>query len=294
MMTEDQMMALPPIMAASGNHETTIRDLFPERFTYEGTEPEFAAPLVVLGFFNRSGSTLLGEYLKGLRGFSGFAEHLNHSVVRNVSEKQGIESFPDYFRAAQTRYSPNPKHIHGFKASWDQLLMLKRARIDQMYQGMKMVHIVRGDVVGQAISLVIANQTLQWTSRQTPQVEAAPVFNAARIGRAVQACLEEEVRMRMVTELLEVPYLRVTYEGLDKNPATVIARIGRFLGRNLSTWTPSAPRLERQANELNAEWRERYMALARDELLASDGVGTDPLLAALSDSGAQGLSETPE
>ncbi len=287
------MMALPPIMAASGNHETAIREFFPETFTYEGTEPEFGGPLVLLGFFNRSGSTLLGEYLKGLRGFSGFAEHLNHPVVRNVSEKQGIESFPDYFRAAQARYSPKPKHIHGFKASWDQLLMLKRARIDKMYQGVKMVHIVRGDVVGQAISLVIANQTLQWTSRQTPQATADPVFNAGRIARAVQACLEEEIRMRLVTELLEVPYMRVTYEGLDNSPATVIARIGRFLGRNLSTWSPSEPRLERQANELNAEWRERYMAMAKDELLASLDVGLDPLLTTISDSDGHGLSGDP-
>lgn len=268
-MTENDL-TLPPIMQTSGVHEPVIRDLFADGFTYTGTEPEFETPLVLLGFFNRSGSTLLGEYMQSLRGFSGFSEHLNHPVVSKTAEQQGITSFPDYFRRAQVKHSPRPKHIHGFKASWDQLLMLKRARIDQMYQGVKLVHIVRGDVIGQAISLVIAQQTLQWTSRQSAQTDAEPEFDATRIARTVQACLDEDSRMQMVATLLDVPYLRVTYEALDKNPSVVMTRIGRFLGRNLSDWTPGKPRLERQATGLNAQWRERFIALAGETLLADE------------------------
>lgn len=251
---------VPNLIATPGIHETRLRDRFGDRFAFDGTAPEFSGPLVLLGFFNRSGSNVLGRHLKGTRGFGGFTEQLNHPVVGTVSDRQGLSSFPDYFRSIQAKHLHRPRHIHGFKASWDQVLMLKRARIDRMYDGMRLVHILRADLVAQAVSLVIARQTQQWTSEQEARTEVEPVYDAAQIAQAVQACAEAETRMRMLAEILGLPYLRVTYEDLDRDPIPVMQTVGQFVGRDLSGWTPEPLPIKRQATGRNEAWRARYLA----------------------------------
>lgn len=265
-------MTLPNLLTASGTHEAEVRRRFPDSFTYAGADPEFEGPLVLLGFFNRSGSNLLGRYLKGTSGFSGFNEHLNHPVICKTSDRLDLAEFPDYFRAAQSKHARKRGHIHGFKAAWDQVLMLKRARIDAMYAGVRLIHIVREDLVGQAISLSIAQQTQQWTSDQAGKSAVEPVYDAHKIARALQACAEAETRMRLLAQVLDLPYLRVTYETLDSDPAVTMRAVGDFLGRDLSDWTPEPVPIQRQATDRNAEWRARYLAEADAALTG----GIDP------------------
>lgn len=273
----DTQTFLPKLLTTPGGHEKEVRNLFPDSFAYAGDAPEFKTPLVLLGFFNRSGSNLLGSHLRGLKGVGGFKEHLNHPVIRNVSARQGMAGFPDYFRNAQAKHAKARGHIHGFKASWDQILMLKRARIDRMYQGMRLMHILREDVISQAISLVIAQQTQQWTSEQSAKADVEPVYDAAQIGRAMQVCYEAEMRIRMLAQFLELPYLQINYETLVSDPAVVMARIGDFIGRDLSDWAPEEVAIKRQTTSRNSEWRDRFLADTGAELTGAVGAGKSVL-----------------
>jgi len=251
-------MKLPKLLETSGVHEQKVRELFDgSRLHFDGGAPEFETPLVLLGFFNRSGSNLLGNYLRDLRGFSGFGEHLNWTVIQNTCKRKELTSFPDYFRSAQQVRARG--HNHGYKASWDQLLMLRRFGIDRMYQGIKLIHITRGDLVGQAISLVIAKQTAQWTSEQTGKEGVEPQYDAGQISTAMQACCEAEMRMKLVSEMLGLDRLQVSYEDLVATPDRVMQRIGGFLGHDLSGWQPGEVGIRRQASELNDQWRARYL-----------------------------------
>ena len=274
-------MKLPKLLETPGVHEQKVRELFDgPKLHFEGDAPEFETPLVLLGFFNRSGSNLLGNYLRNLPGFSGFGEHLNWTVIQNTCKRKEVASFPDYFRSAQQARARG--HSHGYKASWDQLLMLRRFGIDRMYQGVKLIHIVRGDLVGQAISLVIARQTAQWTSEQTGKEGIEPQYDADQISTAMQACCEAEMRMKLVCEMLGLDRLQVSYEDLVAAPETVMQRIGGFLGHDLSDWQPGEVGIRRQASELNDQWRARYLDDAAAALQAEapdhDGQARKPLL----------------
>lgn len=258
---------VPHFLTGMGGHEEQVRALFKDGFAFTGDSPEFQTPLVLLGFFNRSGSNLLGSHLRDLNGVGGFKENLNHPVIRKVAEQEGLTSFPDYFRYGPAKQAKFPKKIVGYKASWDQVLMLKRARIDQMYQGVRLMHIMREDLISQAISLVIAQQTQQWTSEQTGNASAEPVYDAVQIGKAVQVCAEAGARMQMLAQFLDIPYLRVSYEALTGSPTTVMTQVGDFLGRDLSHWTPGEESIKRQATGLNEDWRARFTRDASAALL---------------------------
>jgi len=259
-------MQLPGLLEKPNVHEQKLHGIFrPSQLCFTGSEPEFDVPLVLLGFYNRSGSNLLGSYLKDLPGFSGFGEHLNWTVIENRKKRKALGSFPDFFRDAQGTRSA--QHCHGFKASWGQVLMLKRFGIDRMYQGMKLVHIVRHDLVGQAISLVIARQTSQWTSEQTG---TGAKYDAKQISTAIQACCEADMRMKLVIDILGINTLQVSYEDLTTMPETVMRQIGVFLGRDLSGWKPGETGLRKQASQLNEQWRARYLQDAGELLIAAE------------------------
>ena len=118
-------------LAKPSRHEQKIIQAFKGRVAYEGSDPIFDTPLFLLGFFNRSGSNLLGEYLNSTPFFSGFREQLNGDMVLRTAERQAIASFPDYIVASSAAARAQGR-IHGFKASWSQVMMLLRFGIDRM------------------------------------------------------------------------------------------------------------------------------------------------------------------
>jgi LPS sulfotransferase NodH len=257
-------MDILKILKTPGVHENMVRKLFHgHQIHFDGDVPEFETPLVLLGFKNRSGSNLLGSYLRDLPGFSGFWEDLNWNRIQNQCKLKNLNAFPNYFHSTQN--GRPGRHSHGFKVSWDQMLMLKRCGIDRMYQEVKLIHITRDDLIGQAISLVIAQQTKKWTSEQTGIDNVEPKYDFNKISTALQACCNSEIFMKLACEMTGVDRLQVTYEDLIAAPETVMQRIGGFLCRDLSNWQPSEVGIRRQASELNDQWRARYM---REAILA--------------------------
>ena len=259
-------MKLPPLVAQMGRHEQDIRSHFKGKMTFKGQAPEFAGPLVLVGFFNRTGSTLLANHLRGLPHASGFKEYLNGGLVVKRSKRYELRSFPDYFRHGEAR-SKAPGHIHGYKAGWNQIHMLLRSGIDRMYQdGIRVVHISRRDVVAQSISLSIARQTAQWTSEHAARDGVEPVYDADQLSHLIQTCYDAENRIKMLSQMFDLPYHSVVYEDLVDNPRAVMAGVGTFLGRDLSAWEPSEVATKRQASTRNADWKARYLAEASEAL----------------------------
>ena len=112
---------------------------------------------------------------------AGLGEALNAEAVATRCEKWGVTNFPGYFQTLAERN----KVPFGVKASWDQLLMLLRWRIPQMHSGLKVIHIYRRDVVGQAISRDIAWQTGKWTSLTPVEEAVTPSYDMRRISEQV-------------------------------------------------------------------------------------------------------------
>lgn len=256
----------PAAFRRPGPHERRVNALFGKGARFDGSEPVFESPLYLLAFVNRSGSNLLAEYLRMTPGLSGFREQLNHATVERQSRKLGVTGFPDYLRAISAG-AVSRGLAHGFKASWDQILMLHRLGILRMYPEVRVIHIQREDVVAQAVSYLIARQTREWSSRHEGRAERACEFDADGISRLIGTIMESDRKVAQVCALFELPRRTVCYEDLVDDPQGVVRSIGTFTGQDLSGWSPRAPGISRQASALNEAFRRRYLEMAREVIL---------------------------
>lgn len=259
---------MPPITDAfseQGPHELTIRSLFPQAFAWTGSSPVFSKPLYILAFTNRSGSNLLADYLRQTGKFRGFGEGLNgDEVERNVRRDPIINSFPDYIaRLAGARNEPG---FWGIKASWDQIILLHRANIPAMFTGVRLIHSVRSDLLGQAVSHWIAHQTKQWTSAHQKS-DVTPNFSAKHIEQILMSNVRANSFIDLIARTRGIPRHVVVYEQLQKDPADVMARLSKALSVDLGDWEPKAPRISRQRDETNEAFGAACQDAWRSKLL---------------------------
>lgn len=261
-------MSVISFLSRTGIHEKTLRGFFNGNVQYDGPAI-FDHPLYCLGFCNRSGSNLLAGYLRATPFFSGFYEQLNFDAVQNRSGEWGISSFPEFIKEATVRLGKG-KFAHGFKASADQLMMLQRFGIPNMYAGgLRIIHITRQDLIGQAISYQIASQTLKWTSTQKTEIRAdvEVQFDARQVTNMVDGAQSSANGIAIFAEIFGYPRLSVSYEDLVRNPQRILDQIAGFAGREGEDWPVKPPQIERQSSALNDQFRQLYLTQARQEIL---------------------------
>lgn len=219
-------------------------------------QPLAGKRLVILGFFNRSGSNLLGDYLRSMPGLHGFGEQLNHAVVIKQCQRHGIDSFPDYVAHIAGR-GKGP--VFGIKASGSQIEMLKKWNIPAMFESVSVVHVFRNDIVAQAVSFWIAKHTKQWKSFQDPAAgEQAATYSFKHLAKIVDTIGAQNARIITACAAARLPVWNIAYENLIRDPQGELAAAGAFLGLDLAGWqVPEQTAHQKQDSPLKAEFAER-------------------------------------
>lgn len=238
--------------------ELELQTFFDGKMRFEQQHSIFDHPLFCLGFTNRSGSNLLGSYLRCCPPFSGFEETLNAGAVQANAKRLGAITLPDFIR--RLSYDGRGiKPIFGFKASVEQLVMLQRHNIPAMYSGgLKLIEIRRDDLIGQAISYQIALQTGAWSSRVQPTTQQKPRCDPKGLHDLVLGIRAAQNRMDMFVECHSISRLLVRYEDLVRDPNTQLHRIAHFAGFDPEGWTVGTSSLQQQADATNDAFRTAF------------------------------------
>lgn len=251
-------------LSTPGTHETQISELFGGRMSFEGSQPVFNKPLTILAFTNRSGSNLMADYLRQTRKYSGFSEALNWDEVKLAKSKADITSFPDYISSLVDRA---PAHaLWGVKASWDQMAMLSRTNIYSMFPSVRVVHVVRNDLLAQAVSHWIAHQTGKWTSFHKGK-DTAPVFDHAAIERILMSVQKANCYVNCISRAMKWHRIALLYESLLADPRHMIERVAKFTGVSLDDWKPDEPKISMQRGDTNAEFSQETLDIWRSALM---------------------------
>lgn len=250
-----------------GNSQTRIEKFFDGRTVFPDNEPVFDFPLLIMGFTNRCGSNLLGEYLRMTGRFSGLHEHLNAVAVENMSCKTKATSFPDHV-SALVESSMKAQLAFGIKASWDQILMLKRWRIDRMFSSTYILHVERADVLAQAISFSIADQTKRWKSSQSGS-GAEPTYDYNDIKRRMKGIGSSNASIRKISAALRSHAKNVFYEDIVDNPSDVVAHINTWLGFPADDIDLGETKLRKQADEINVHFKTSFQKDAESEMMGA-------------------------
>lgn len=249
-----------------GIHENSALEVFDGAVKYSG-DPIYPFPLYLIGFTNRSGSNLIAEHLHSTGRFSGFEECFNWDVIPLHAAEFGAKSFPEFVTKIVDRGCV-PGTIYGFKAAWDQIAMLLRWRIDTMFTGgVRVIHTIRHDLLEQAVSFSIADQTKRWSSLVEGDPEAVPVFQSEDIEGRVDGLAQGNLLIAYLCSLFKIPRLPVYYEEFAADPIPSMNRIGEFAGLDFSQWVPTETRLRKQADGTNIQFIERFGKATRQQIL---------------------------
>lgn len=210
----------------------------------------------------RSGSTLLCSLLTNTGVMGVPHEYFNlkrhgSSMIKRYTGKVGELPIDKYFDLIiQHRTTPNG--VFSIKAHINQALpYLRNGFIGGYFGPMKNVLIRRKDVLGQAISLVIADQTGKWTSHEEQAKE--PVYSYEQIEKAVRVSTHYDGLWDHFFQLNKIEPCLVYYETLLERPQEEIQRVIDFVGVDAKVEVKLQDAgLKREATNVNREWRERF------------------------------------
>ena len=140
------------------------------------------------------------------------------------------------------------------------------------------VYLHRDDVLAQAVSWHRAEQTGVWhqTDREEPtRPEQEPRFDFDQIRKLVQTIEAHNSAWRAWFASVGIQPHEVRYEDLDADPVGVASEILDFLGPELPPERLIKTSHGRMADEVNAQWIDRYRAESRERMVMSQGSGKD-------------------
>ncbi len=233
----------------------TVFSLLEETSDFKDSPP--AKHVYVVAATERSGGTYLCFELwrTGLLGAP--AEYLNfrHALFPMVLRLQARS--PEHFmqRLTETRTSPNG--VFGLKLHWPQLQFLVTSKATTILGGAKWIFNDRRDKVAQAVSFSKALKTQQWLSPMQP--EGFPDYSFESILRCHRHFVGQRNAWMRFFKNAKITPLTVFYEDFTADRDRVVSGIVDQLGFPRSPrGEVQPPRIEKQADEINLEWAERF------------------------------------
>ncbi|MEM9152791.1 MAG: Stf0 family sulfotransferase [Cyanobacteria bacterium P01_F01_bin.3] len=211
--------------------------------------------------------------------FTGFGEPLNKNWVLERCERENLTTFADYLSWETNRlYEHKPGSVLGLKASYGQAMMLMRSMaIPRFFDDVRWVLIQREDLLSQAISFAIADQTKQWHSFDKTDGRE-PVYDFKDIRRRLQGFANSHMAINLFCSVFQIRPYRVIYDEFARKPLAGAKALAAHLGVKRARFDLSELQMKKQRNRFSDEFRERFLHDYREQLSVgnmSDIGGTD-------------------
>lgn len=228
----------------------------------------------------RSGSTLLCDLLSRTGDAGAPASYLRPaSIARYATEWRlaaGADTWDERYLRAIRHHSAGASGCPALRIMWsDMPAVLDRlraidpeqssdkARIRHLLGVEHFVHLRRADLVAQAVSLVLADQTGLWHMNASGSVREVapgggePVYDQHRIATELQKLQDEAEGWEAWFGSQTISPVRLAYEDLAADPAKVLQDVLEAIGRPVRRPLPD-PGTARLANHINDDWASRF------------------------------------
>lgn len=201
---------------------------------------------------------MISEYLRATREFSGFGEPLSHELVIERCEEHGLATFKDYLDWLMENICV-PGTEFGMKANLDQVLMLLRSgAVGRYFANINWIFVQRIDVLAQAVSYSIAQQTQQWVSAKA-KTDTLPEYRFDELEGLLYEFSETYAAITARLGISGISPYHITYEQFRSDPQGEIVRLAQYLGVQRPTIDTKKLRMEKQASDLNRQFRDRFV-----------------------------------
>jgi trehalose 2-sulfotransferase len=205
----------------------------------------------------RCGSHYLAHLLRQSHQAGVPLEYFHTRHWRSWYKRCGQSNPVSAFRLlCQLRTTPNG--VFGVKMHWHQLTYAAHLRMEAELKHARFIYITRDDLLGQAISHVIAAQTGVWIKGQ-PRA-GTPTFSIDSILGSMRFILKERSSWERFFVFNDLRPFRVTYEDLTARRDDVMTAVCAFLGQE---WAGAPQETQAQRGPLNDQWRARFHEVMR-------------------------------
>lgn len=230
---------------------------------YEG-DP---ARTVIIGSTGRSGSHMLGHYMRDTGAFGFPLEYLHPGNIREWRKILGTSSVTDTLTELQRRRT-SPNGVFGIKIHyWQMRAVGGFSAIQEILSRPVFVLIRRRNVLAQAVSFAIAQQTGVWIEGQKATGEAA--YDAGLIDKCLRSILMDTAAWQYTLSVSGARWMEVVFEEVISDPALTVKEIASFSGVELDDEIlPKAPSTKPQRTSISDEWARKFVedGVARGEL----------------------------
>jgi LPS sulfotransferase NodH len=212
----------------------------------------------------RSGSVFLCRLLTSTGLLGRPTEYFNVDAVQTALGITGYPHDPEAQLAAIPVLGATDNGVYGLKIFSSQFDDVRATRWAERLPQLSFIHLERADLLGQAISLVRASQTQQWTSFRPALGEAT--YDRALINDTLIGLARAQTRWAYYFARNGLSVLTLVYEEVVRDPQATAEAVGQLVG------LPEAPRVDMagignlsiQRDALSETWRARFIAESRE------------------------------
>lgn len=184
-------------------------------------------------------------------------EHFNfYSTMIEMILRLKVHTIENYVdRLFEVRTSPNG--VFGTKLFPEFYQFMHIANILWRFPNMQFIYLERKDLLSQAVSLAIAQQTKQWSGVKSSQLK--PRYNYNLIAHCVNQINKSNAFWKYHFKKNNIDPIRISYEDFIKDPDKIVKNILDNFG---VIPDPSSsievPTWEKQSDVINLKWKNKF------------------------------------
>ena len=181
-------------------------------------------------------------------------------------EDYSVETYIEQLSSIRT----TPNGLFGLKIHMNQWIELwgektrfkspsfYRQKLERLFVNPHIIFLYRKDILGQAISMYIANESHSWSSEVPAEKEVEYSFK--EINKILEIVIDYIKHCRAIERYTTIPKMHLTYEELEQDYYGSLKNISSFLGEDIDLNDEiGSNTVEKQRDERNAEWKERFL-----------------------------------
>ncbi len=211
---------------------------------------------IVVAALPRSGSSLLCEHMR-LSGVLGRPDEYFSEWVMPDRYPEAPRSFSAWAEIASSA-GRSGNGVFATKLFPDHFeRMQKEIRFSEWFGPPRWIWLRRLDLVGQAISFTMAQQTRAFRASSAPVTEAR--YDGALVAHHLQLLSRQDAQWAAYFARTRIEPLQLIYEDIETDMLGTLQRVADLAGVRLND-PPLAENvtLKKQRNRMNEEWRERF------------------------------------
>ena len=205
-------------------------------------------------FTNRCGSNLVCQAIASSGSIRQPGENLNYNTIINHSNLRGFKDYAEYLCWLIEQES-EPKGTIGIKSSVDQLIQLFNYGLLEKMGNIKLIMVSRKNTLKQAISWAVAEQTQQWTSSQSTEIDPEAVnLDCDNILKLAGSINQQNAMFKLAFELIGKTPLEIKYEDFVKSPEKHMIAISEHIETTSIEYKSEKLAYRKQATNKNEEF----------------------------------------